>query len=342
MRDKIHVGIFGAGWVSAEHLKAWKNNPRCEVVAMGSRRAEQVKQRLIEAGVDGKVEICASLEKILQRKDIDVISICLPAYLQAEAAMLAAEAGKHLLVEKPIAKTIAELKQLRDVVCKAGVKTVVGFVLRWNPMVQIVKNLIREGWLGKIIYGRFAYLHELGPWYSGYAWARTQAMGGSVTLLGGCHAIDVMRYLVDDEAAEAVAFSTRGHRFDFEYDPTIVGLVRFKNGAVGQIAASQELHMPYLFPMEIMGSLGAIRDGKIWSEKTKGQTGWANIPSIMPDSGDVSHHPFQGEIDHLVDCILNNKESHASVADSVKTHEIVFAMDDSAAESGRPVKLPLI
>jgi len=342
MKKRLGAAIWGAGWVSAEHLKSWLNNPNSELVAMGARRAEQVKQKLIEAGVDGKVEIYTSLEKILQRKDIDVISLCLPAYLQAEAAMLAAEAGKHLLVEKPVAKTITELKQLRDIVCRAGVKTVVGFVLRWNPMVQIAKNLISEGWLGKIIYCRFAYLHELGPWYSGFEWARTKAMGGSVTLLGGCHAIDTMRYLVDDDAAEAVAFSTRGHRSDFEYNPTVAGLVRFRNGAVGQIAASQELHMPYLFPMEIMGSLGAIRDGKIWSEKIKGQTGWANIPSIMPDSGDVSHHPFQGEIDHLVDCILNNKESHASIADSVKTHEIVFALDDSASKSGRPVKLPLI
>lgn len=342
MVEKLGVAIWGAGWVSTEHLRSWLNNPNCEIIAMGSRRAEQVKERLEEFGLEEKVEIYTSIDKMLKRQDINVVSICLPAYLQAETSILSAEAGKHVLIEKPIAKTLEELKKLRDVIRKTKVKTCAGFVLRWDPFVKITKNLIAEGWLGKIIYGRFGYLHELGDWYSGYNWARTKLHGGTVTILGGCHAVDTMRFLVNEEAVEVVAFSTRGHRTDFEYEPTIAGLVRFQNGAICHISASQELHMPYVFPVELMGSFGAMRDGKVWSEKIKGQTGWASIPTIMPDSGDVTHHPFQGEIDHFVDCILNDKESHANVEDSVKTHEIVFALDESAAKGGIPVKLPLL
>ncbi|KPJ89092.1 MAG: hypothetical protein AMS17_03285 [Spirochaetes bacterium DG_61] len=342
MENKLGVAIWGAGWVTTGHLPAWLHNRNCSVVAMGSRREEQVKQRLEEAGVLGKVAVYTSLDKILQREDVQVVDICLPSYLQAETAIRAAEAGKHVLIEKPVAKTLNELEKLRDTIRKTGVKSMAGFVLRWNPIVNITKRLIEQGWFGKIIYARLGYLHELGDWFTGWHWARTISQGGTVTILGGCHAVDTTRYLIDHEATEVVAFSTRGHRTDFEYEPTIAGLVRFENGAIAHIAASQELHMPYQFPIELMGSLGAIRDERLWSEKLKGQTDWVRIPTIMPDSGDVAHHPFQPEIDHFIDCILNDEESHASVEDTVKTHEIVFALDESAAKGGKVIELPLL
>jgi len=66
------------------------------------------------------------------------------------------------------------------------------------------------------------------------------------------------------------------------------------------------------------------------------------IPATMPDNGHVTHHPFREMIDHLVDYILNDRESHVSAEDAVKTHEIVFALDQSAAQGGKPVKLPLL
>jgi len=72
-----------------------------------------------------------------------------------------------------------------------------------------------------------------------------------------------------------------------------------------------------------------------------GQTSWATIPTVLPDSGDVTHHPFVHEVTHLVDCIQNNHESHVNIADAYKTHQVCFAADLSGKE-GRPVKLPLL
>ena len=341
MNKKLGAGIWGAGWVSSEHLRAWNNNPNCEIVAMGSRREESVRDRLTETGIKD-VKIYTRLDDLLKHPDLNVLSICLPANLQAEAAIKAAQAGKHIMVEKPAAKTPEELNKLREVVRETGVKSCVDFVLRWNPMVQISKRFILNGWLGKIIYSRFAYIHELGSWYSGFNWARTKVQGGSVTLLGGCHAIDAMLFLIDKPVKEVEAYKVRGHRKDFEYEPTIAGIVRFNDDTLGHIAASQELHMPYFFPIELMGSKGAIREGKIWSEELHGQTDWVSIPTIMPDSGDVTHHPFQAGINHLVDCILNNKESHASVEYTAHSHEVVFALDESARMGGKAVQLPFL
>jgi predicted dehydrogenase len=278
---------------------------------------------------------------MLKDDEIDVISICLPSHVQAEAAIRAAEAGKHILIEKPIAKTFEELVRLRDVIRKTGVTAIAGFVLRWNPMITITKGLIDEGWIGKVIYVRVAYFHELNDWLTGWHWVHKKETGGSVMILGGCHAMDMARYLMGSDAEAVTAYSARGTRSDFEYEPTVAGMVKFKNGAVAHVAASQEFHMPYIFPVEVMGSEGAIRDNKVWSKKMEGQTDWMEIPTILPDSGKVDYHPFQPEIDHLVECILTGKKSHLSIEDGYKTHELVFAYDISAENGGQQVKIPL-
>ena len=98
--------------------------------------------------------------------------------------------------------------------------------------------------------------------------------------------------------------------------------------------------MPYVFNVELFGDKGTIRNSDIFSTNWPGQRGWATIPTVEPDSGDVSHHPFQQEVNHFIECIERDVESHASVADAVKTHELCLAADLSAAEN-RPVSLPL-
>jgi predicted dehydrogenase len=102
-----------------------------------------------------------------------------------------------------------------------------------------------------------------------------------------------------------------------------------------------ECIQPYVFSINLVGTRGTIRNNLIYSKvKYPGQTSWTQVPTILPDSGDVTHHPFTYEVAHLIDCILNNKESHCNVADAYKTHELCFAADLSGKE-GRPVKLPM-
>ena len=85
---------------------------------------------------------------------------------------------------------------------------------------------------------------------------------------------------------------------------------------------------------------GTMLDNRIFSTTLPGQTDYAEIPTVLPDSGDVSHHPFQGEVSHLLDCIERGEESYVSLANSMNTHEACIAADISAAE-GRAVGLPL-
>ena len=120
-------------------------------------------------------------------------------------------------------------------------------------------------------------------------------------------------------------------------------MVKWSNGAVGKISSSVDCVMPYQFNIDIMGEHGSIRDNHLWSRTLLPQaSGWTTIPAVLPDSGDVEHHPFLGEIDHIVDCILTGKRPCPDIEDAVKTHEVCLAVDMSAENNGEPVKLPLI
>jgi predicted dehydrogenase len=85
-----------------------------------------------------------------------------------------------------------------------------------------------------------------------------------------------------------------------------------------------------------------VRNNALWASKSfPGQEGWITIPTTTPDSGDVTHHPFPGEVDHFVECILNKKKTIVDLDDAIKTFELIEAADRSARQSGKPVSLPL-
>lgn len=338
MARTLGVAVHGAGWVAGEHIRAFARNPHCEVRVVSSRREESARARLREAGIEADVD--TDYGRVIARSDVDVVAICTPNERHPEETIAGARAGKHLLIEKPVAMTVPDMQRMQAAVNQAGVRTVVSFVLRWNPLCQTIKALVTNGTLGSIFLAETGYLHEIGPWYSGWEWARTSARGGSTMLFAGCHAVDALRWFAG-EIAEVSAYATHGHDNRYEYAPTVAAAVRFVQGGVGLISASFEVPAPYTFPIALHGSRGAFRDGRLYAKSTfPGQTDWVTIPSIAPDSGDVAHHPFQGEIDHLVDCILSDVESHCNLADAVKTHEVCLAIDQSVA-SGRPVRLPL-
>jgi predicted dehydrogenase len=150
--------------------------------------------------------------------------------------------------------------------------------------------------------------------------------------------VDALRHFVNDDVTEVMAYSNKRNP-EYEYDTNIVGIVKFAGGAIGKTSASFDVQSPYAFNIDLLGEKGSIRDNRIFARDFfAGQTDWITVPTIRPDSGDVTHHPFQGEIDHFVDCIVNDRESFLNLEAAAKTHAVCFALDKSAAE-GRPVKL---
>lgn len=360
---RLGVLIHGAGRISAQYIKTFQTNPNTGIVAISSRRLESCKLRAAEAGLEN-VELYTSYEEALKHNEVDIVTVCTPQHLHSDNAIAAAEAKKHIVIEKPVAISIEGLKSMRSAVRKAKVKTIVGFVLRWNPMFGTLKSMIADNALGKVYYVEADYQNYINSWWAGYEAVRKKETGVSASLVGGIHAIDAVRWFAGQgqyESAKPVevfaysggfrkgmtqaydrnANNWRDGAKPLEYDSLEVGLVKFDNGVLGKFSTNSECIMPYSFPVEIFGDRGSVKDNRIWSHKYPGQKGWVEISTIMPDSRDVKHHPFQGEVDHFVDCILNDRESHCNLEDAVLTHEIAFAAL-KCYETKEPIKLPLL
>src|SRR2546428_454511 len=216
----LGVAIQGAGNVSTEHIRAYQRNPHTEVVAIGSRRQEGARAKAAQMGLD--CAIYTDYEALLAHPGVDLVSICTPHDRHAIETIGAARAGKHLLIEKPVAINPRDLR----------------------------------------------------------------VMGGDV--------VEVTAPAPADEGKDRPARST-------------IALVRFANGGVGKVAGSSRQKMPYVFNIELYGEAGSVRNNRVYSDLFPGQTDFVEIPTVLPDSGDVAHHPFPEEIDHLVDCILNDR-----------------------------------
>ncbi|MFH1919364.1 MAG: Gfo/Idh/MocA family oxidoreductase [Planctomycetota bacterium] len=340
MQDgKLGVAIHGAGWVAGAHAASWKKNPHVKVVSVSDLDPQRARRFVEGHGLD--CETRADYDEVLRDARVDIVDVTSPSHVHAEQGIAAARAGKHVLVEKPIALGMEENRALRDAVAEAGVKSLAGFVLRWNPAAQTIKSLVDSGAIGQLFYLEMDYWHGLNPSHHAWGLHSKKKTGGSSMLLGGCHAVDAMRWFAGDEVEEVSAFSNNQKGL-FEYDANVVAVMKFRGGIIGKTSTLFDAEMPYQFDLDLAGTEGTIRDNRVWSKKLfPGQTGWTTIPTILPDSADVHHHPFDAEISHFVDCIRHDRESHSNIADGYRTHELCMAIDRSIDQGGRPVRLPL-
>jgi predicted dehydrogenase len=337
----LGAGILGTGWVSGEYIKAFELNPHTEVRAILSRDKARAETTAREHGLT-KARAYDQLDALLGDPNVHIVCICTPNAFHVPQGVAAAKAGKHLVLEKPVAVDLAGLRELQAAVRAARVRTVTSFVLRWNPLFETIRALLADGVIGKVFAAGVDYLHGIGPWYGQYGWNIKKSMAGSNLLTAGCHAVDGLRWFVQKRAVEVFAYANFSPQnpLRYEYEPNSMTLVKFEDGTLGQVGCSIECVMPYVFNIELLGDQGTIRNNQVFSKRWVGQKGWATIPTILPDSGDVTHHPFCEEINHFVDCILNGRESHANLEDAALSHEICFASEISAREH-RPVSLPL-
>ncbi|MFL5805479.1 MAG: Gfo/Idh/MocA family protein, partial [Roseiflexaceae bacterium] len=265
MSKKYGVGIIGAGWVSGEYVKAFRDHPLTEVVGMYNRTPGKATNVLKQHGVAAKEY--EALDDLYRDDRINIIVSCTHPNLRAEHCVRAAQTGRHIVIEKPAGLSPEETAQIRDAVAKAGVKTVTSFVLRWNPQFETVRQLIKDGVLGQLIYGEADYWHPLKKIYPGYAAYVTKECGRSAFLSAGCHAADILRFL-GGEIVEVAAFSTGAKlNMDYEYQPVTVASVKFANGAVGKLSSILDADTPYIFNCQLFGTEGSVRNNKVYSSK---------------------------------------------------------------------------
>jgi predicted dehydrogenase len=362
---KLGVGIVGVGWCASQHIAAYQRNPHVAITWLCVRDPSRTRATLDQYRVPLRdARITTSYDELLASPEVDIISITTPNHLHADEAVAAARAGKHLVLEKPTGLDVTELTRIRDAVRASGVRTVVSFELRYNPFLKFARWLQAGGWLGTIRFARTQYLSRVTDWYSGWDWVRTRHSGRSHLLAAGCHAVDALRWCSGLEPTAVSALHT--HFTDgYEWPTSIVANLTFERGALGHVTSSTDFMLPYTFSVELMGDRATLRqdtlgwlDTPLDADALRAANPFPDVrletvsdggggPSVrihctMPDSADVSHHPFQAEIDELVACVREGRETSINVFEAQKTMEVCLAADQSAEQGGRPVALPLI
>ncbi|XOV93531.1 MAG: Gfo/Idh/MocA family protein [Bacteroidota bacterium] len=338
---KLNVGIIGYGWVATAHIDAINACTNASVRAIYSSRTQDDKELSAKWGSD--IKSYTKLDEMLGNKDIDVVSICSYSNLHRDHAIAAAKAGKHIILEKPMALSWEDCLEVEKAVKAAGVSFTICFECRWSNQFLSTKSIVDQGLLGNLHYGEVDYYHGIGPWYGQFEWNARRDGGGSALITAGCHAMDALLLLMGDDVEEVTSYDTRSKSEIFkpvEYQTTSVTILKFKSGKVGKCSAVVDCLQPYYFHTHIVGSKGSMLDNKIHSEELQtDRSRWSDLALKMVDSGDVSDHPYQGQFEHFFQTILDgNPMPLTGLEACMKTHEIVFAADKSAA-TGKPVRL---
>ena len=330
---KFGCALWGCGWVAGGHINAYLKNPDCELIGLGSRRIESVQAKIAEFGLTD-ITVYPRFEDLLNDSRVDIVSICTPNDLHAEEAILAAKAGKQIFLEKPAAISEEQLDRLTAVLKEYHTKTVMGMVLRFNPLSQMQKRLIAQGELGKV------FLTNVDYWFGRDrgSWMREGKRVGGAFVLGGCHSVDLACFLLGSEIAAVRGDSVQiGDWYD--YPPVETAQVRFANGAKGVFSCSLTGFTPYTANIHIIGEDGTILNDHFYLRRFREQKEFFTVDVGAKKSGDVYSHPFPAIVEHFVNCLKEGRDSEHNVASAVNSHKACFAICRSAASGGEWIDL---
>jgi predicted dehydrogenase len=339
---QFNVGIVGYGWAAAAHIAAINAGALGQVTAVCSSRTLHAEE--VSARHGCPIRTFTDYAEMLTRPDLHVVSICSFHRHHKDQIMAAARAGKHIIIEKPLALSLGDLREVERTIRVAGVKVCICFELRFSAQFRAIKSLLDRGLLGKLHYGEVDYYHGIGPWYGGFSWYVTAQDGVSSLLLAGCHALDALLMCLSGEVEEVFSWSTRSANSTFapyEFPSTTVTMLKFKDGKLGKVATVLDCFQPYYFHTHLVGSEGSLLDDKFHSNLAHGDDRhqWKQLPYKPVDSGDVSDHPYQEQFSGFFEALARGEEMPLTgLADAVRTHEVMFAADRSWQEK-RPLRM---
>ena len=272
----IHVGLIGAGNISATHARAAAAIPDVVVAAVFAPTREHARRL---AGAHGAVA-CESLDQLLAHRPLDLVVIGSPSGLHAEHGIAAAARGLHVLVEKPIDVTAARADAVIAAADRAGVRLGVIFQDRLKPDIQRARALVAGGSLGRPILATAEVKWYRPPeYYAGSRWRGTQALDGGGALINqGIHTVDLLLWLFGP--VRRVFGRTAALRHAIEVEDTAVAVLEFENGALGTIDAATSAYPGYARRIELTGSRGTLTlDGDRLAHADLIEPGQAHSPS---------------------------------------------------------------
>lgn len=339
---KFNVAVIGYGWAATAHIEAINATSEAQVTAVWSSRSLDSAELSAKHG--SPITTYTDLSAMLASAEIDVVDITSYPNQHAAQFVAAARAGKHIIVEKPLAIEWSEILEMKRAAEDAGTKVCVCFECRYSSQFLATKSVIDQGLLGSLHYGEVDYYHGIGPWYGQYRWNTKRELGGSALLTAGCHALDALLLCMNSEVEEVTSYATQSVNPIFaayEYQTSATTLLRFANGAVGKSAAVVDCIQPYYFHTHLVGSEGSLLDSKFHSHRLSGldKGAWSQLSMKMLDSGDVHDHPYQTQFSAFFESLRAGTDMPlTSFKDAFKTHRVIAAADLSASQK-RAVKL---
>ncbi|NGZ76850.1 Gfo/Idh/MocA family protein [Saccharibacillus alkalitolerans] len=351
--ENVHIGLIGCGSISDAHLQAYASNPQVKLAAVCDLNSERARQTAEKYGIPG---VYGDYRELLADPAIQAVSICTWNNSHAEISIEALRAGKHVLCEKPLCKTVDEALAIQQAVKESGRVLQVGYVRRHAANIEVLKRFIDAGDLGGIYYARASLIRRLGN--PGGWFADAERSGGGPLIDIGVHVIDLCWYLMGKPKAVSVsgsAYRKLGNRSNVEnyayyqaadFDPSVNtvedmanALIRFENGASLMVDVSFSLHARKdSAQISVFGERGGAEIEPALAIATERHNTIINIDPQLTAPGFDFVDSFKREIDHFVRLCLGEGDNLCPVEDGVEMIRLLNAIYRSA-EEGREIRL---
>lgn len=322
------IAIIGAGFMGTMHGESCLRIPDVSVPVIADEDLSRAQPLAEKLGADA----VASAEDAIANYDVDAVIAAVPTPLHRQIVELAARHGKHVFCEKPIASTAADGEAMVSACRDAGVRLMVGHVVRFFPDYAKIHDILRQGALGTIGVVRASRLNahpgKLRPWYA------SAAQSGGVVLDMMIHDLDTLRWYfgeADRIYARSLLDSPYASRADYA-----LAVIRFANGVIAHVEASWA-HSGFRTSIEIAGEHGVVRSDSQESaalkiERTGNDQGNASIVSFGPQAAS----PYEIELRHFLSCLASGEPFLTPGEEGLRSLELALAVIESA-KSGKMI-----
>ncbi len=343
-------GIIGCGMISDFHAAAISELEHGQLVGVSSRNTDNAKRLTDKYNVEGY----SDYNELLKRSDLDIVCICTPSGAHLEPAIATAEAGKHVVVEKPLEITLQRCDEIIQACDETGVQLCAIFNSRFTEGAELVKSTIESGRFGKLTLGD-AYIKwfRSQEYYDSGGWRGTWDLDGGGALMNqSIHAIDLLQYFMGPVKSVQAFTDTLAHE-RIEVEDVAVAALRFENGALGVIEGTTAAYPGMFKKTEICGTKGTAileeEDIVKWEfdpelpedsqirEKFAQQTDTGGGAS---DPRAINHANHRRQLENLINGLENDATILVDGREGRKAVEIILAIYQSSRE-GRIVELPL-
>ena len=336
MVRNLGIGVIGCGRISLRHMQSISTISSANLVAV----ADVIEPRAQKYVAEYHVDAYTDYRRILDRKDVDIVNVCTPSGMHAKMAIEAMKAGKHVIVEKPMALTLEDADAMIASSKSTGKKMCVVLQNRYNPPMQDLKKLVESNSLGRLLLGAATVRWYRPQEYYEDGWHGTWAMDGGALMNQSIHHIDALQWLLGDVESVFSYTSTVAHRMEAE--DLGVAVLKFKNGALGTIEGSTVTYPENLEgSVALFGEKGSVKVGGtalnrkvLWKLENELQHESELIMHDQVDPSNVYGQSHKLVFTDMIHAIMEDRDPKTDGVESRKSLALVLALYESS-RSGR-------